>query len=52
MYCDLHVVYSEPLGSCVQVLYPLRAILALLPGSLGNAINGILAQEKIRRSFS
>jgi hypothetical protein len=52
VYCDLKIVYKEPLGLCVRILHPFKSITDVIPDSWGRAaMRAMLAQEEIRRSF-
>ena len=54
-FCRLNIVYSPFFESIIKIIYPLKSIVniasKLLPRQIGQKINIIIKQEKIRRSF-
>jgi hypothetical protein len=51
-YCDMKIVYRPLVGLAVHLLYPFRAGLDRIGKALPlSAVQSVLAQERIRRSF-
>ncbi len=49
-YCRLHVAYRRDVAVAVTLLFPLRALIARLPGRICRRITVLLRQEAIRRA--